>query len=1148
MANGSRVEPGTQGKIFGRRSSLERTFLPQPEFRNLKEIVMVRWLRTSSVLAVRMLLFALTLAALPLLAQQSGTVTGGLNGTVVDSTSAVVAGATVTLIGPQGTRQTRTDGQGHYNLSGLVPGFYDATVEKTGFKKVKSAHNEVVVSVSSLLNFTLPVGNAEETVEVTATAVGIDTQSTAIDANLTDTFYNSIPMPRQVSAIFYAAPGVASGQVAGSPNQAGPGSSNPSIGGSTGLENLYVVDGVTITDQAYGSLGTYNVNHGSLGTGINLAFIKEVDVKSYGFAPQYGKAQGGVVQMVTKSGSNTFHGALGAYLGPGAWYADRNQFFNYGYLQTTPSVTDSTPHYDLAAEFGGYIPHFRDKIFFFGAFNPSLDQAINLADPNVANQALVAHGPFSYSTTALSWAGKLTFQLSPKFQFEAASFGDPSRHNSVPNTLSTANLDSSLSSWQYGSRDSLIRLNGVITPTWVVDASYTYNYDHFNETPSFDIYGITDQSLLAGGRGTTTSSGFGGFFPSKEDTYSLAFDTQKTGHLFGQHTLAVGYSYDHTRFLYEPLKSGALFPIPAENAAGQTLTTLFSNIPAAAPGQLSNGSFTVAAINASDLGDSTCTQCPIWNGERVYASETRGTYVGLHVNSLGRYHAAYGQDTYEVNRFVTLDGGIRWEEQRIGGTLLKYPFTGNWSPRLGINVDPFGDRKGKVFFNYGRNYWAMPLDAANRQLGNEQDDRNYYFAPDVSTGSLVIIPDAAHTLNGLPKNETGSKFSAPSFSSSTGEGIIPGTKSEYEDEYVLGIEREVKSGLVVKARWVDRRLGRIIEDIGSQSPEGATIGSNYTGGIANPSPKTDIAVNEQEVTYTPAQFATANPALAADGSNYVAPVAGCTASNDTYFSAGGIWVNGNNAPIGGACFLNLATMDAGPGDGKPDGFAQPIRRYQALELEFDKRYSNHWLAVVNYRYANLFGNYEGAYRNDNGQSDPGISSLFDFTTGGLGLLGDQFRPGFLSTDRRNVGNLFLSYTVGSDSPYVHFAKGLTTGIGFRGQSGVPLSFLGDHPAYLNQGEVPIGGRGAAGRTPSSVQLDMKGEYALPLKEGKVLKLALDAFNVTNSQFITGKVQYTQQPALAFPVVGSTPTLNTDYGRPTSFQGPFYARATIRFEF
>ena len=1108
---------------------------------------MRRWLTMFSVLVAVMLL------GLPVRAQQTATITGGLNGTVLDSSGAVVAGAKVTVSGPQGTHVVVTDGLGHFSVSELVPGYYDVTASKSGFKTVKSNHDEVDTGVSSLLNITLPVGSTQETVEVSASAVSIDTQSTAVDTNLSDNFYNNVPLPRQVSAIFYAAPGVASSQVAGAANQSGPGQSNPSIGGSSGLENIYVVDGVTITDQAYGSLGTYNVNYGSLGTGINLAFLKEVDVKEYGFSPEYGKAQGGIVQMVTKSGSNTLHGAVGAYAGPGSWYASRKQFYQYGYQQTYPSGTYDNPHYDLALELGGYVPRFRDKIFFFGAFNPGLDQNDNFANPNFTYAPIVQHGAYEYSQTTKSWAGKLTFNLSPKWQFEAASFGDPSLHNQVPNTLATANIPSSLSRYQWGTRDTLGRLNVTITPTWVADASYTYNYDHFAQQPFQNVYAISDQSLQVAKTGGAVNTGFGNYAPSREGTYSLIFNTQKTAHFLGEHTFAIGYSYDHTKFLYQPARSGALFAIPSQNAAGTTLTSLFSNIPARAVGAMTNASFTVTAIDASNLSDTTCTQCPVWNGMRVFASQIRGTYVGLNVESAGRYHAAYGEDTWEMNRFMTIDAGVRWEEQRVAGTVLNYPFTGNWSPRLGLNIDPFGDRKGKIFINYGRNFWAVPLDAANRQLGNEQDDTSFYYAPVIQNGALTIVPDSAHNLNGLPKytdsNGGVHNFGAPNFSSSTGEGIIPGTKSEYENEWVFGFERELKTGFVLKMRYIDRRLDRIIEDIGSQSPEASTISGNYNGGIANPNSKTDISVNEQEVTYTPAQLAAANPNAGQNGWTYAAPVAGCTASNDTYFSAGGIWVNGQNSPVGGACFLNLATMDAGPGDGKPDGFVNPERKYQAMEVEFDKRYSNHWLAVVNFRFANLWGNYEGAYRNDNGQSDPGISSLFDFTAGQLNLLGDQFRPGYLSTDRRLVSNLFLSYTAAADSPsLLHALKGLTTGLGLRGESGVPLSLLGDHPAYLNQGEVPIGGRGAAGRTPSNIQLDLKGEYALHIHESQMLKFGIDAINVTNSQPILGKVQFTQQPANGYPVVGNTPNLNVDYGRPTAFQGPLYARATLRYEF
>jgi hypothetical protein len=699
-------------------------------------------------------------------------------------------------------------------------------------------------------------------------------------------------------------------------------------------------------------------------------------------------------------------------------------------------------------------------------------------------------------------------------------------------------------------------LNATITPTWVANGSFTYNRDIFNEIPSFNVYQISDQSLLAGARGGISTTGFGSYIPTNEDTYSIAVSTQKTAKFLGEHTFAIGYSYDHTRFFYDTSRSGALYTIPDKNAAGVTLTTLFPNIPAKSAGQMTNAQFSVFATNSANLADNTCTQCPTWNGSKVYASVTRGTYEGFGVHSNARYHAAYGNDTYVMNRFVTLDLGLRWEEERIGAGTFSYPFTGNWSPRLGLNIDPVGDRKGKIFVSYGRNYWSLPLDAANRELGNEQDDTAFYFAPVIVNGALTIVPDDAHTLNGLPQNAT-KNFGAPNFSSSTAaEGILPGTKSEYETEWVIGIEREVRNGMVLKAHYVQRSLGRIIEDIGSQSPEASTISSNYNGGIANPNSGTDIAVNEQEVTYTAAQFAAANPDATTNplwntpADPYVAPDTGkkCTPANDTYFTAGGIWVDGNDTPLGSACFLNLATMDAGPGDGKPDGFVNPQRKYQALELELDKRYNNHWLAIVNYRFANLWGNYEGAYRNDNGQSDPGISSLFDFTAGQLGLLGDQFKPGYLSTDRRQVASLFASYTIGSDTPAVHFMKGLTTGMTVRGESGVPLSFLGDHPAYLNQGEVPIGGRGAAGRSPSNIELDTRAEYSIPIHDKATIKLAFDGFNVTNSQPILSKVQYTQQTASGYPVVGAAPAIDTDYGRPTAFQAPFNAQFTLRIEY
>ncbi len=1102
-------------------------------------------------------------------AQDQSAVTGGLNGVVADPSGASIVDAAVTLTGPQGSIKTTTDKNGRFSVGTLRPGYYDVKVEKAGFSTTTAVHNEVTVSAFSSLSLKMQVGSESTTVQVTAEAVALDTQNTAITANLTDELYNSIPMPRNVTAIFYAAPGVQAGQVAGAPNQAGPGANNPSIGGASGLENLYVVDGVTITDQAFGSIGTFNRYHGSLGTGINLAFIKEVDVKTYAFEPQYGKATGGIIQMVTKSGGNNYHGALSAYFAPGVFYASRYQFAQFGYTLTTPSQTLSSPAFDAAVEFGGYVPGLKDKLFFFGAFDPSLTRNMIAASPLAPAQA-VALGPVQSTASSMNYAGKLTYKITDRTTLELTAFGDPSKHNSVPWTYSTNAPDTVKSSYNYGSQDELVRLDSAITNSWTFDASYAYNHNHFNETASQpSLYGISNIVPQYTG-GASVATGLGQFEPSKNNTYSLAVNTSKIVHLFGTHTLTVGYAYDHTNFIDLPSTSGALFPIVQTNYQGGAVPAN-SFVP---NGALTNGVFSIAPINTSDLTDHTCTICPVVNGVSVYATSTRGQYAGLNVLALGRYHQAFGEDVYQMNKYVTFNLGVRYELQRMTSTLQNYSFGPSWSPRLGVNIDPTGDHKSKVFFNYGRNYWAAPLDAAIRSLGGEVDSYTMSYAPvyNAATGVFSIIPDQAHALNGTPQSTSDgsvTNFAAP-FYHQGGEGVLAGTKQEYEDEYVAGYERNIGKTLVLKARYSDRRLGRIIEDIGSQSPEGAFVDGGYNGGISNPGPSTDMSINEQEVTYTPAQYAAAQAAAANTGAAYVAPVAGCTASfdakgnltatNDTAAALGNIFVDGKNQPVGGACITNntvagskaVPGVNANGGDGIPDGFAKPIRRFNSVEFELDKRFSEHWLAVVNFRWGNLYGNYEGAYRNDNGQSDPGISSLFDFTTGKLGLLGSQFTPGPLSTDRRAVGNMFLSYNFAGGSGFSNHLRGLTVGLGARGQAGVPLSVLGDHPVYLNDGEIPIGGRGAAGRTPATTQLDLHAEYALPLGhvfgESSRLRLTMDTFNVTNSQFQTAREQNSQLGASSYPIVGNTPPINTDYNRPTSFQAPFYARGSVRYEF
>src|SRR5436305_9297167 len=311
---------------------------------------------------------------------QESAVKGNRAGVELDATGAVVQRATVTLTGPTGTHTAQTDTDGKFIFPLLTPGVYSVKVERQGFKVANVKGVEVVIGRTSSLRMQLEAGAVSEIVEVSANAVTVDTTSTATGANLNDAFYASVPVPRNVSGLFYVAPGVAdSGQA---------GRANPSISGGSGLENLYVADGVNITDPAFGGLGIFTRIYGSVGTGINLSFIKEVQVKTGGFEPQYGQATGGVVQIVTKSGSQNFHGALGFFAAPVNTEAEtlridafRNRHVGASLLTNSSNAGGTLPagglgvgpgSYDIDGEIGGYLPGFRNNLFFFGSYNPTL--------------------------------------------------------------------------------------------------------------------------------------------------------------------------------------------------------------------------------------------------------------------------------------------------------------------------------------------------------------------------------------------------------------------------------------------------------------------------------------------------------------------------------------------------------------------------------------------------------------------------------------------------------------------------------------------------------------------------------------------------------------------------------------------------------
>ncbi len=359
----------------------------------------------------------LTLTAASVMAQDVLT-KGSIGGTITDAAGAALPGATITATGQTGTRTATTNDDGVFKIDNLERGTYNVRVEQTGFKSALANNVTVNVGRESTINLKLEPGEITATVDVTANVGGIDQQSTATGQNLNDQLFQNVPVQRQVSSLFYLSPG-ATDSING-------GRDNPSIAGGSALDNLYVADGVNITNSAFGGIGTFSRSYGALGTGINTSFIKEVQVKTGGFEPQYGQSIGGIVNIITQSGGNEYHGSIYGFARPSAFEATRRQADDTRVNKQGDLLHEE--NYDFGADMGGYVPGLRDKLFFFGSFNPTVRREIvtgvraNESDIAAGNGDIVdsglflQRGEFARRYRTYNYAGKLDWVINPSHQ------------------------------------------------------------------------------------------------------------------------------------------------------------------------------------------------------------------------------------------------------------------------------------------------------------------------------------------------------------------------------------------------------------------------------------------------------------------------------------------------------------------------------------------------------------------------------------------------------------------------------------------------------------------------------------------------------------------------------------------------------------
>jgi hypothetical protein len=301
---------------------------------------------------------AVLLAAGAALAQET---TGRVTGRVTDSdTGMPLGGVTVIVAGPQGEDAVITSDRGDYTFTSLPIGtyvirFYAANtatqVEQPG----------VVVSADKMVRVNAKIsaaaaGAAQQTYVINGKAPTIDIGSARVGAEFDSNFTQNVPVGRTFGDVIERAPGAFID-----------GSGNVSIGGATGLENMYFVNGMNVTGIRYGNLES---GAASIGGGSNLPteFVTQIDVNSGGYQAEWGGAMGGVINTVLKSGSNEFHGSAFGYWSPYWLSGNPNVVLPIGSSLggvRKPDFDDS-----IGVEVGG--PLIKDKLFFWLGFAPRI--------------------------------------------------------------------------------------------------------------------------------------------------------------------------------------------------------------------------------------------------------------------------------------------------------------------------------------------------------------------------------------------------------------------------------------------------------------------------------------------------------------------------------------------------------------------------------------------------------------------------------------------------------------------------------------------------------------------------------------------------------------------------------------------------------
>ena len=1031
-------------------------------------------------------------------------------GTVLDAeTRNPVADVVITATSPglQGEQVVVTDAQGQYRLPQLPPGVYVLRFDKDSFSPYSRPDIQLRLDRTLRVNVELLPENASQslTLDLEGVAPTLDVGSTATGLNVDQDFIRRIAVSR---------PGGKAGAARSFESLAelAPGAQNDaygvSINGTTSPENGYVVDGLSNNDPAFG------VNASPL----SVEFVQDINIITGGYMPEYGRSTGGVLNAVTKSGSNEFHGSVFGTVTPGALEATRTQVASASSVIAGRNALDVLG--DVGATLGG--PLLEDKLGFFVGVSPNYSHYTHTRSINAYQTELDASGQVVVKTDdhginlfteipgsvrrigaqarSLQYLGKLTYLFNPDHQLALSVSGTPSVS---------------------GGRDTLAinPLTGLV-PSVLSGNPGAENF--YTQAASSTTSTALKYSGSSADKRLLLDATLGWFHQTSS---LLPSDGSRVGSTSGLAGLAAGNDLaPRPIYAYEPDLTEAQAACTQNGETTGLVACPVTSYLAGGPGYINTARLDRVQANAkatyllkalgthvfklgADVELLRYENLKAYSGSVYLLEATNGAnwvdvrrfgYLSgpdmatslpfLHTVTGSNTSGGFLQDSWTIGQRVTLNVGVRYDTQWLyaGDGNLAFTLPHELSPRLGVVVDPLANGRMKLYANFARYYEQVPINVLDRAFPLEP-----HYVAKHAAGVGRCDPATLPTREGqatcladsnleLFNGDAGPTLSDPSFLHSGGKAdlvpVDPTLQPQSSDEVLLGAEYELLAHLRVGASYMHRSMNLIIED------------------------------------------------MSRDG--------------------------GNSRFLGN------------PGVGFAQEFPKGTRDYDAVTVFLSHTFRAGWLAQASYTWSRLYGNYSGLFRPENNQLDPNFNSDFDLVTL------TENREGLLPFDRPHAIKLF-----GAKEFDISRELSASLGLSYRGTSGIPISYLGAHPIY-GPNESFILARGSAGRTPWVNTLDANAGVNYRLNKTHVLSLSVDVFNLFNFQQVTsvdeaytfqgvlpitggkaaGGALTAEQVTVLDPATGlpagklSANDVNKNFKQPTAYQSPRQIRLGLKYTF